>query len=88
MGLSIIYFKGSQIEIFKKYALQSIKIVFILAKIVFILANSAGPDEMPHVAVFHQGLRCLPKYSFRGFQYTKGLYLMTMHNICMKCRWH
>ena len=38
----------------------------------FILANSADPDEI-HYATFHQGLHCLPKYLFRGFQYTKGL---------------
>ena len=31
-------------------------------KIVFILANSAGTV----------GLHCLPKYPFKGFQYTKG----------------
>ena len=23
-------------------------------------------------AAFHLGVRCLPKYPFRGFQYTKG----------------
>ena len=38
-----------------------------------ILANSAGPDEMQHDAAFHLGLHCLPKYPFRGFQYTRGL---------------
>ena len=26
-------------------------------------------------AAFHLGLQCLPKYPFRGFQYTKGYYL-------------
>ena len=25
----------------------------------FILANREGPDEMPHIAAFHQGLHCL-----------------------------
>ena len=39
--------------------------------IAFILANGAGPDEMLHFAAFHLGLQCLPKYSLRGFQYTK-----------------
>ena len=31
-----------------------------------ILANSADPDEIPHVAVFHLGLLCLPIYLFTG----------------------
>ena len=25
------------------------------------LANSEGPDEMPHDVAFHQGLHCLPR---------------------------
>ena len=29
--------------------------------IVFIIAISADPDEMPHYVAFHQGLRCLSK---------------------------
>ena len=41
--------------------------------IVFILVNSADPDEMQHYAAFHLGLHCLPKYTFRGCEYTKGL---------------
>ena len=39
MVLSIMCFKGSQIDFPNKYVLQSLKIVFIIA-------NSAGPDEM------------------------------------------
>ena len=27
---------------------------------------------MQHYAAFHLGLHCLPKYTFRGFQYTNG----------------
>ena len=27
------------------------------------LANSEDPDEMPHNAAFHQGLRCLLNYA-------------------------
>ena len=42
-------------------------------KIVFFIANSAGPNEMQHYAAFHQGLHCSPNYTFMGFQYTKGL---------------
>ena len=65
IGLSIIYFKWVIGRNFKKnYLLKSLNIVCILA-------NSAGPDEMPRFAAFHLGLHCLPKYPFRGFQYTK-----------------
>ena len=66
MGLSILYFKGSQVEFFLNYS------VFLSLKVVLILANSVDPDEMQHYAAFHLGLHCLPKYPFRGFQYTKG----------------
>ena len=34
--------------------------------IVFVLANSADTDEMPHYVAFHLGLHCLPKYMFRS----------------------
>ena len=44
-------------------------------KIDFVLANSVGPDEMPHYAAFHLGLDCLPKYLFRGLWYSKGKYI-------------
>ena len=39
--------------------------VFLTVRIVFILANSLGPDEMQQYAAFHLGLHCLPKYTFR-----------------------
>ena len=42
-------------------------------KIVFILANSADPDEMPPYAAFHLGLYCLPNYLFTGVQNEKGI---------------
>ena len=61
MGLPILRFNGSQV------------VFSIMLKVVLILANSADPDEMQHYAAFHLGLHCLPKYSFRGFQYTRGL---------------
>ena len=35
-------------------------------------AKSVEPDEMPHHAAFHQGLHCLLKSPFRGFQNTKS----------------
>ena len=36
----------------------------LFPKIVFVLANSADPDEMPPYAAFHLGLLCLSKYLF------------------------
>ena len=44
--------------------------------IVFILANSADPDEMQHYAAFHLGLHYLPNYPFRGFRYTNQFYMI------------
>ena len=39
-------------------------IVYLLSlKIAVALTNSVDSDEMPHVAAFHLGLHCLPKYS-------------------------
>ena len=43
-------------------------------KVVLILVNSTDPDEMQHYAAFYPSLRCFLKNSFRGFQYTNGLY--------------
>ena len=34
--------------------------------IIFILTNSAYPDEMQHFAALHLGLRCLSKCSLRS----------------------
>ena len=42
-----------------------------MQKFVFIFANSADPDEMLHLAAFHQGLHCFPKYRFAGIQNEK-----------------
>ena len=63
IGLPILYFKGPQVEVSKNDA---------SLKVVLILANIADPDEMQHYAAFHLGLHCLPKYPFRGFEYTMG----------------
>ena len=41
-------------------------------KIVFILENSADPDEMPPYVAFHLGLHCLPKYPFTDIQNEKN----------------
>ena len=64
LRLPIVYFKRSQVEFWNYEVLLSLKVVFILA-------NTADPDEMQHNAAFHLGLHCLLKYQFRGFQYTK-----------------
>ena len=40
-----------------------------MLKIVFFLANSADPDEMPPYAAFHRSLHCLPKYMYLFFSY-------------------
>ena len=62
MGLSIIYFKGSQVEIFRIMMYFDIFCPY--------LTNSVDPDKMQHYAAFHLALKlhCLPKYPFRGFQ--------------------
>ena len=36
--------------------------------ILFILANSVDPDEMPPYAAFHLVLHCLPKYLFTSIK--------------------
>ena len=64
-GWSSVYIEGSQVII-------STKIVFLSLKIDFVLANSVNPDEMLHIAAFHQGLHCLSKYPFRGFWSSNG----------------
>ena len=52
MGLSIIYFKGSQVGIPNYDAFLSLETVLTSAK-------SVDPDEMPHDAAFHLGLHRL-----------------------------
>ena len=38
---------------------------------------------MPHFVAFHLGLHCLPKYPFRGFQYTSRVNpLSASDNLC------
>ena len=68
MGLPIMYFKGSQVE------LSKLGCISVHENYLF-LANSADPDEMQHYAAFHLGLHCLPNFPFGGFQYTKGMRL-------------
>ena len=56
----------------KSLSLLAGRTVVLSLKVVLILANNVGPDEMQHHAAFHLGLHCLPKYPFRGLQNTKG----------------
>ena len=60
MGLSILSFKRTQVEV-------SNCDDFLSLNVDLILANSADPDEMQHYAAFHLDLHCLPKYPLRGF---------------------
>ena len=52
-SIVLVFIEGSQI-----------RIVFLSLKNGFVLANSVGPDEMPHYAAFHLCLHYLPNYSF------------------------
>ena len=40
---------------------QPVEIPISIYILSVISSNSAGPDEIPHPAAFHLGLRCLPK---------------------------
>ena len=48
--------------------------------IAFILANSAGPDEMSHLA-FHPGLHCFPNNLFTGVQNEMDHMIKTHRNV-------
>ena len=61
-GFSNVYTEGSQFV----HVFLSLNIIFVLAN------NSADPDKMPHSAVFHLGLHCLPNYLFMVAQSLKG----------------
>ena len=63
MDLSILYFKGPQVQISKFYSISVPEDCFYLSKL-----NSAEIDEMLHYAAFHLGLHCLPKYLSNGIQ--------------------
>ena len=54
MGLTIVYFKGPQVD-YSKWGGG----VLMSLDLVLILANSAEPGEMKHYAAFHLGLHCL-----------------------------
>ena len=61
MELSILHIKGLPFKI-------SINDEFLSSKFVFILANSADPDEIWLYVAFHLGLHCFRKYLFTGIQ--------------------
>ena len=52
MRLTIVFFKGLQVD-FLNYD------VFLSLKFVLILANSVDPDKTQLYAVFHMGVHCL-----------------------------
>ena len=66
------------------HVLQSLKSIFILA-------NRAGPDEMPRFAAFHLGFPCLAKYLVRAFQHTKQCHTFSEHTESVSkyflCNW-
>ena len=66
MELSILYFKGPQVEI-------SNFLYLYVPKDCLIIANCADPDEMLHYAAFHLDLHCLPKYLFNSIKNEKCL---------------
>ena len=61
MGLSIVHFKGSQVEFSKLCCI-------FVPEGCFNVSKQNRPDEMQHYAAFHLGLHCLPKYPLRCFQ--------------------
>ena len=66
MKWSIVYIEGHR---------------FYCTKIlIFVLANSTDPDEMPHYVAFHLGLHCLPKYPLMSLWSTMGLMVAPMIN--------
>ena len=63
-GWSIVYIEGSLVITSKRYCNSN----FVDG---VCLSNIAYSDEMPHLAAFHLGLHCLPKYLFMGIHTTK-----------------
>ena len=58
MGLPIVYFKGTKVEVSKLWCIS-------VNEVLLIIANSADPNEMQHCAAFHQALHCLTKNPFK-----------------------
>ena len=63
MALSIIYAKGSQVNISQLWCIY-------VPEGCFTIANSVENDEIVHYVAFHQGLHSLSKYPFRDFHLT------------------
>ena len=59
-----IYFTG--------YNFGAIPVLYFSPMVVFVLTNSANPDEMPDSVEFYLGFHCLKKCPIGGFQSTKG----------------
>ena len=60
----------TEVKMFKSAMLETIAVhVFLSLKVIFIIPNSADPDETQYYAAFYLGLHCLPKYQSCGFQY-------------------
>ena len=74
MELSILYFSGFWVKI-------SWNDVFLPQKVVFILANSADPGEMPTYVAFHQGLHCLPKYKYTNILNERGKRRLDLYKV-------
>ena len=53
-----------------------------MLKIVFIFANSGGPDKIPHKVAYHLRIHRLTKYlgPFRGFWSKKFLFIYTIQD--------
>ena len=51
----------------RAFGSEELKCIFCL-KTFLTLTSSEDPGEMPHYAIFHQGLHCLQKSPFRGFE--------------------
>ena len=66
IGVTIIYFEESLIEISKLWCIH------VPFGCFFTLTDNVEPSEMPPQTAFHLNY-CLQRYPFTGFQYTKGL---------------
>ena len=78
---SIIYFKGTWVEISNCAVLQSLKIVLILE-------NSIDPDEMASSVAFYLGLHTFSKYPFIGIRRLKSTRLRIKYvNSLLSLHW-
>ena len=66
-----VYILSQTLNLFTPFLFTTIRSKTVNSEI-FTRVFDADPDEMLHSAEIHLGLYCLPKYTFRGCQYTKG----------------